>query len=65
MFEIDIDVRRLVTFGRNEPLEQQINAGWIDRRNTETITNRRMRRRPPALAQDIVFPSKADRVVHC
>ena len=65
MFEIDINVRRLVTFGRDEPLEQEINAGRIDRRNAETLTNRRIRRRPPPLAQDIVFPSKADRVVHC
>ena len=39
VLEVDIDVRRLVAFGADETLEEQINPAGVDTRDAQTITN--------------------------
>src|SRR5690606_32579386 len=45
VFEINVDVGRLVAFPRQETLEQQVAAGRIDRGDAEAIADRRIGRR--------------------
>ena len=52
MFEIDIDVRRLVALAGDEALEQQFDPGWIDFGDPQAIAHRRVGRRTPALAKN-------------
>ena len=64
MFEIDVDVGRLQPFLGNEALEQQIDLGRIDRGDAEHVANGRVRRRSPALAEDVLAARITDDVVH-
>jgi hypothetical protein len=55
MFEIDIDIRRLVAVHRHEPIKEKravlrIHFGYL-----EAIADDRIRRRATPLAQDIQF----------
>src|SRR5262245_8482252 len=52
VLEIDIDVRRLAPFGRDEALEQKIDFFRIDLGNAEAETDDRIRRRAAPLAED-------------
>src|SRR5437763_4619054 len=53
VLEIDVDVRRLASFGGNEAFEQKIGALGIDLGDAEAEAHRRIRRRAAALAQDV------------
>ncbi len=64
VLEVDVDIRRLVPLRRNEPLEQQPGAGRVDAGDPQHITNCRIGRRPPPLAQDALAPRVADDAVH-
>ncbi len=64
MFEVDVDVGRLQPFLGNEPLEQQIDLGRVDRGDAEHVADRGVRRRSPALAEDVYAARIADDVVH-
>src|SRR5262249_17528291 len=65
VLEIDIDVGRFESLGRDETLEQQVD---LDRRNVsdaEAITDYRVRRRAAALAPDrrTLSPSELDDLI--
>ena len=64
MFEIDVDVRRLLALLGDEALEQQVAGRRIDRGDLQTVADRAVRRRAPPLAQDILTASEADDAVN-
>ena len=63
-FDVDVDVRRPVARRRQEPLEQQLVGDRVDRGDAERVADRRVGRRSPALAQDVVLPAEPGDVVH-
>src|SRR5207248_3577712 len=63
VLEIDVDVRRLASFGGNEAFEQKIGALGIDLGDAEAEAHRRIRRRAAALAQDVARAREADDVI--
>ncbi len=63
MLEIDIDVGRLVARGANEALEQDVDAGRVDRRDAEAVTDDRIGGRAAPLAQDAALPCETHDVV--
>ena len=64
MLKIDIDIGRLQPLFGNETLEQQIDLGRIDRGDAEHVADGRVRRRAPALTQDVLAARVMDDVVH-
>ncbi len=64
VLEVDVDVRRLLALGRDEALEQKIEALGVDRGDAETIADRGVGGRAPALAEDAFAPGEAHDVVH-
>src|SRR5262249_49384229 len=52
VLEIDVDIRRLTTLGRNETLEQKISFLGIDLGYGKAIADRRIRRRAAPLAEN-------------
>ncbi len=60
MLEIDVDVGRLQPLLGDEALEQEIDLGRIDRGDAEHVADGGIRRRSPALAEDVL----AARVMH-
>src|SRR5207253_11437204 len=64
MLEIDIDVGWLVARGADEALEQDVDAGRIDRGDAEAIADDRIGRRAAPLAQDAAAARERDDVVH-
>jgi hypothetical protein len=64
MLEIDVDIGRLKTLFGNKALEQQIDLGRIDGGNAEHVAHGGIRRRSPALAEDILAARIANDVVH-
>ena len=64
MLEIDVDVGRLQPLLGDEALEQQIDLGRIDRGDAEHVADRGIRRRAPALAEDVLAARIMDDVVH-
>src|SRR5262245_19184462 len=63
MFEIDIDIGRLVALTREESREQSADYGRIDSRDAETVADRAIRRGSAALAQNASRLGEADGVV--
>ena len=59
MFEIDVDVRRLVAFGRDEAIEQQCRLFRVHLGNPETIANGGIGGRSPPLTENILGAGKA------
>jgi hypothetical protein len=59
MFEIDVDVRRLVAFLRDEALEQKVISCRVDRGNTQDVADRAIRGAAAALAKRVLRPRKA------
>ena len=53
MLEIDVDVGRLAALGRDEALEQHIDAGRIDGGDAKAEAHRAVGGRAAALAQDV------------
>ena len=64
VLEIDVDVGRLVALGRDEALEQEIEARRIDLGDAEAEADRGIGRRAAALAQDSATSGEAHDVVH-
>ena len=64
VLEVDVDVGRLVALGRDEALEQQIEARRIDLGDPEAIADRGIGRRAAALAEDALRAREAHDVVH-
>ena len=64
VLEIDVDVGRFAALGRNEALEQQVEARRVDLGDPETVADRRVGRRAAPLAEDVLRASEADDVVH-
>ena len=64
VLEIDVDVGRLVALGRNEALEQEIEARGIDLGDPEAEADRGIRRRAAALAENPARAGEAHDVVH-
>src|SRR3546814_8002361 len=63
MLEIDVDVGRLLALLTDETLEKEIRPFGIDRGDTEDVADRAVRRRSPALAEDVAAAREAnDRV---
>src|SRR5262245_17742955 len=65
MFKIYVDVGWLATVGRNEPFEQKINLGGVNRGNAEAIAHGAVSGRAAPLAEDRFFQlaSVADDIV--
>ena len=63
MFEIDVDIRRLVSIGRQEAFEQKIMLAGIDRGDPQHIADGRIRRRSSSLTQDALVVRDLDNVV--
>ena len=64
VLEVDVDVGRLVALGRDEALEQKIEARRIDLGDPEAIADRGIGRRAAALAQNAARAREAHDVVH-
>ena len=61
VLEIDIDVGRLVAFGRNEPFEQQVVPGRVDLGDAQAEADGGIRRRAAALAENVLAPAHSAR----
>ena len=59
MFEIDVDVRRLVALLRDEALEQQVVSCGIDRGDAQDVADSAIRGAAAALAKNVLRPRKA------
>src|SRR4051812_6843798 len=55
--QVEIDVGPAFAAFAQEPLEDEIVADRIDGGDAEAITDRAVRRAPPALNHDVVFPA--------
>ena len=64
VLEVDVDVGRLVALGRDEALEQKIEARRIDLGDPEAEADRGIGRRAAALAEDAARAREAHDVVH-
>ena len=62
--DVDVDIGRSVTGRREEPLEKQSVGHRVDGGDPERVADRRVGRRAPALAQDVVAPAELGDVVH-
>src|SRR4029453_12066705 len=63
MLEIDVDVGRLLPFGGEEALEQQVDLGRIDGGDAQAIADGAVGGGAAALAEDALAAGKADGVV--
>ncbi len=63
VFEVDVDVGRLVALARNEALEQQVAARRVDFGDAQRIADRRIGGRATPLAEDLLRTRKAHDVV--
>ena len=64
MLEVDVDVGRLVALGRDEALEQEVEARRIDLGDPEAEADRGIGRRAAALAENAARAGEAHDVVH-
>ena len=64
VLDVQVDVRCPVPAVGQEPLEQQVMRDRVDVGDAEREADRRIRRRPTALAQDVVVLAELDDVVH-
>src|ERR1700690_2635361 len=64
MFEVDVDVRRLVALLRDEALEQQVISCGIDRGDAQDVTDSAIGGAAAALAKNVLRPRKADDRMH-
>ena len=62
--DVDVDVGRAVTLGRQEPLEQQAERHCVGVGDAERVADRRVRSRAPPLAVDVGSPAELDEVPH-
>ena len=64
MFEIDVDIGRLVAGFADETLEQQLAGGRIDRGDAQDIADRAVRGGTAPLAEDVLAAGEADDFMH-
>src|SRR6202000_1331538 len=64
VLKVDVDVRRLVAFGRDEALEQKIEVRRIDLSDPEAIADGGIGRRAAALTEDFLRAREAHDIVH-
>ena len=64
VFEVDVDVGRLVALAADETLKQHAHARGIDLGHAQAITDRRVGGRTAPLAQDVPAAGKVDDVMH-
>ena len=64
MFEVHVDIGRLIAFAADETRKQHIHARRVDLGHAKAITDRGIGGRTAALAQDMVLPRKTHDVVH-
>ena len=64
VLEIDVDVGRLAALFGNEALEQEVVAFGVDRGDAQDVADSGVRRRSPALAQDVLAARERDDRVH-
>ena len=62
MLDVEVDVGRAVTLGREEALEQQAERDGVGLGDTERVTDRAVGRAPPTLAVDVVHAAELDDV---
>ncbi len=65
VFEIDVDVGRLVAVFRDKALEQQIVLAGVQFGDAQDVTDRAIGRRSAPLAQDVLRPGISDNIMHC
>src|SRR5205807_3490093 len=63
VLEVDVDVGRLVAGGADEPLEQQVDPGRVDRGDAKAIAHRGIGGRPASLAQNSPRPGELYQVI--
>ena len=61
VLEIDVDVGRLVALGRDEALEQQVDARRVDRGDAQDVADGRVGGRAAPLAEDVLAAGVARR----
>src|ERR1700722_15502465 len=61
--DVDVDVGWTFAGRRQEALEEEAECDRVGIRHTERVTDRRVRSRAPALAEDVVAPTKLHDVV--
>ena len=64
MHDVEIDIRRLRSVFREEPLEEQPHTHRIYGGDTEAVTDRRVRCRASPLAEDLVLAAVLNDLVH-
>ena len=64
VLEVDIDIGGLVALGRDEALEQKIEARRVDLGDPEAVANGGIGRRAAALAEDALLSREAHDVMH-
>jgi hypothetical protein len=64
VFEIHVDVRRLVALQRDEAFEQHLHLHGIDRGDAQHVADHRVGRRTATLAENIFRTGEAHDVVH-
>ena len=64
VLEVDVDVGRLVALGRDEALEQEVDANRIDRGDPKAIADGGIGGRAAALAENSLRAREAHDVVH-
>ena len=64
VLDVQVDVRRPVPAVGQEPLEQQVVRDRVDAGDADRVADRRVRRRPAALAQDVVILAELHDLVH-
>src|SRR5271163_4421005 len=60
VFEIDVDVRRLVALLRYEALEQEVISCRIDRGDAQDVADSAIRSATSSLTENVLRPRKAD-----
>ena len=64
MFEININIGRLIALGRNKTFKQQIQSAGVDSRDAEAIAHGRISRRAAPLTQNALTAGKLNQIVN-
>jgi hypothetical protein len=63
MFEIDIDIRGLIAFATDKPLEEHVNPCGIDGGDSKAVAHGRIRSGATALTEDSSLPGETNQIV--
>ena len=64
MFEVNVDIGRLIAGGADETLEEQVDLVGINRRDAQAIADRRIRRRAAPLTKNAPRAREANQIVN-